>query len=271
MLLHRVHRGPLYVAHLDHGWREESSAEADELKKEVESLRIPFYSKRLECFGEGNWEEKARLMRLAFLKEIYTKVGAMGLFMGHHADDRAEVVLKRLFEGAPFLRLGAFGEETEMEGMRLLRPLIPFSKKKITRWLEIEGVSYFQDPTNSDPRFLRGRMRAEMIPMLTKAFGKQIASNLCFLADEAESVRSYFHQINLPFIQEQGDKLLVDPALPALQVRYLIQQWLDRRGLFLSRDSLFAAVDLLLNKKNGELISGSINLKIKNGIIYIKD
>ena len=38
---------PLYVAHIDHGWREESKQQAKALQKEVEELGLPFYLKVL--------------------------------------------------------------------------------------------------------------------------------------------------------------------------------------------------------------------------------
>ena len=96
--------------------------------------------------------------------------------LGHHADDWAEVVLKRLFEGASLPSLGGMTPHSSLKGMSLYRPLLPFPKKQILNWLSEQEISYFVDKSNESSEFLRGRIRLEMIPYLTQSFGKAISS-----------------------------------------------------------------------------------------------
>src|SRR5271165_84222 len=93
----------LHIAHVDHGWRPESSAEAEQLKSDVERLKLPFYLKRLENIPMK--ENEARSARLGFFKELYDKLGCQALILGHHGDDQSETVLKRILEGASFSAL----------------------------------------------------------------------------------------------------------------------------------------------------------------------
>lgn len=270
----RKHKVRLLVAHIDHGWRKESSLEAALLQKEVESMGWSFYLKIVDCkeFGSGNWESKGRDIRLRFFQELYCEKGVQALFLGHHADDRAEGVLKRLFEGSSFFHLGGMGTDIEMQGMRILRPLLSYPKEKIFDFLKRKGISYFSDPTNLDPSFLRGRMRSEMLPFLQNSFGKNIGKNLCLFADETREVVAYFSSLNRSFL-EGGREGVLDLKeklpLPEIQLRYLLREWLERQNLVFSRSILHSAVSLLLRGGAGKFSSGSSEILIRNGVISI--
>lgn len=264
----------LLVAHVDHGWRKESAEEAVALEKQVEAMGWPFILKTVDSqlFGSGNWELKGREIRLQFFSELYLKQGASALFLGHHADDRAEGVLKRLFEGASLPLLGGVSSDCEIVGMRVLRPLLSYPKKKIVGYLEKNKISYFSDPTNTDPAFLRGRMRSEMLPFLQNSFGKQIGKNLCLFADEAQAVITYFSSLNRPFL-ETGEAGVLDLQgklpLPEIQLRYLLKEWLRRENVSLSRSMILSATKILIRQGTGTLCSKSGGIIIKNGVISI--
>ncbi|MCH9703393.1 MAG: tRNA lysidine(34) synthetase TilS, partial [Chlamydiae bacterium] len=98
---------PFEVAHIDHGWREKSAEEAEKLQTLVNE---PFHLKRLEKFSQ-NAEDQARRARLNFFRELCEKRGLEGVLLGHHADDQAETVLKRLFEGARLTKLSGLERE----------------------------------------------------------------------------------------------------------------------------------------------------------------
>lgn len=265
----------LLIAHVDHGWRKESAKEASSLQKEVSIMGWPFFLKTVDSkeFGSGNWESKGREIRLQFFSETCMQENAQALILGHHADDRAEGVLKRLFEGASLPFLGGMGMDSQMRGMRILRPLLAFPKKKIVEYLDKQGISYFSDPTNEDPSFLRGRMRSEMLPFLESSFGKQIGKNLCLFADETQEIAAYFSSLNRPLLDDlcdsSGLNLKEKLPLPEIQLRYLLKEWMGREGLFLSRSMILSAVKTLLSGDSGTFCSGSGGIVIRNGIISI--
>jgi tRNA(Ile)-lysidine synthase len=234
----------LHVAHVDHGWRIESSTEAQLILDEVERLGLVFHLKSLSLkdFSLGNSEEQGREYRLDFFSQIYIEIGAQALLLGHQADDQAETVLKRVFEGASFFSLGGLATDAIVWGMRIWRPLLIVEKKEIIQWLLKRNLNYLSDSTNCDKRFLRGKMREEMIPYLTAAFGKQIAANLCRLGEESKEVKEYFHKLNRPILaglekQPNRDCLNLNLYLPipSIQLKYLLKGWLEQEGVTLSR------------------------------------
>lgn len=181
----------IHLAHIDHGWREESKRQADEFKEKMERLGLAFHLKTLNPsdFAVGNKENKARDLRHAFFQEIYYLIDAQALLLAHQMDDLAETVLKRLFEGAGIFSWSSMQESSSLNGMHLWRPLLSLSKKELLAWLELRGLIYYVvDGTNLDPQFLRGRMRTEIFPYLEELFGKNIVASLCTLSEDAALV-----------------------------------------------------------------------------------
>ncbi|MCH9610483.1 MAG: tRNA(Ile)-lysidine synthase [Chlamydiales bacterium] len=202
---------PFEVAHIDHGWREKSAEEAEKLQTLVNE---PFHLKRLEKFSQ-NAEDQARRARLNFFRELCEKRGLEGVLLGHHADDQAETVLKRLFEGARLTKLSGLERERIVEGVLLLRPLLSFRKKELLAYLG-EGF-YFQEPPADD---LRSRMRGEILPLLSEKFGKEVAPALCRIAADAQELRekkeSFWLKESVADFFEQQRVSVSKPTLSAI-------------------------------------------------------
>ncbi len=176
--LQRKYALDLHVVHVDHGWREESAREAEELRKYAETLGLPFIVKRLKSSKGKNLEEEARNARFAIFQKTYESLGAQAIALGHQAGDQAETVIKRLLEGSHITKLGAMRNVSLHEKMTVWRPFIHLPKKVLVAYCKRQKIPFLIDKTNRDPRFLRSRMREDLIPMLEKYFGKAIESNL---------------------------------------------------------------------------------------------
>ena len=158
----------LHVAHLDHALRPDSADDgrfvADEalrrgLPCSVEQRDVSAYART-----EGlSLEEAGRRQRYAFLDQVADRVGAGFIALGHHADDQAETVILRLLRGSGATGLG--GMEIAREG-RYLRPLLRVRRAEIEEYARQRGLRYRADPSNRDPRFLRNRVRGELMPLL---------------------------------------------------------------------------------------------------------
>ncbi len=173
---------PFEVVHIDHGWRQESGPEAAQLEALVE---VPFHLKKLDK-PDRNAEDRARQGRLAIYREILAERGLAAVLLGHHADDQAETILKRIFEGARLTKLVGLEREKNVEGVCLLRPFLKFRKKELLKWLEDADISYFVERPSTD---LRSRMRGTLLPFLSEQFGKEIVTTLCRLADDSKELR----------------------------------------------------------------------------------
>ncbi len=189
-LFHTLLRGgyPFQICHINHGWRKESATEAKQLEAMALSHHIPFYYIQLQIDpASKNLEEISRDARLKAFAGIYHQVGAKALLLGHQRDDLAETILKRVFEGAHLQHIPGIKRESTLHGMHLIRPLLHLSKEEIVEYLEDEKISYFTDPTNLSAEFLRGRMRAKLVPQLEESFGKKVKENLLLLGERLQT------------------------------------------------------------------------------------
>ena len=177
----------LSLLHVDHGWREESEKEAEELAK----LPFPFYQTRLEMSG-GNLEEKAREARYAFFEKMQEDIGFDALLLAHQRDDLAETALKRVCEGAALENQACMRPVSCLGGLALWRPLLSCAKSELISYLAHR--EYFTDPTNASEKFLRGRMREKIVPKLERDFGKNVRENLAWHAEKSAELADFLER-----------------------------------------------------------------------------
>ncbi len=177
----------LFAHGVDHGLRAEASAELELASKLAAALGVPFSTTKLALAHGSNLQARARAARYAALEERAHAVGGALIATAHHADDRAETVLIRLLRGAAPAALSVLPAR---DGARL-RPLIRARRADVLLHLERHGVEFADDPSNRDARFLRSRVRHELLPLLVELSPK-IVEHLTALADElaAEPLRS---------------------------------------------------------------------------------
>lgn len=243
---------PFGVAHLDHGWRKESAEEAEALKGVVESRKIPFHLKSLELCSEGeNLENAGRKQRFAYFRELCDRFGYQAVILGHHANDQAETVMKRVFEGANLLRCGGMREISNIHGVAVWRPLLKIPKYQILNWVREKGLSFFEDPSNHSDENLRGRMRQKLFPAIEEAFGKRIAGNLCELGDQISLLEDYFHARLGPVLanlDRQPWGVFLDLSgmdVHPVEYRQLVLKVCGQEGCALSRGQLASVVAML--------------------------
>ena len=199
--------------------------------------------------------------------------------LAHHAEDQAEVVLKRICEGAHLTSLRGMQLDMRLEEMRIWRPLLPVSKKILRAWLEKKALVPIEDPTNENSQFLRARMRKEIFPELSRLFGKEIAGNLCKLGRQAQELDRYFYQKNLIlFTMQKEDDIKIEwdlnPFLPLdkVELYYAIKQWKKKKKVILPSSLMDIIMECLVKNKTKELLYKNKLLKIDLGrLILIKN
>ncbi|MGZ3473684.1 MAG: tRNA lysidine(34) synthetase TilS, partial [Polyangiales bacterium] len=128
----------------------------------------------------GNLQARAREARWAALREVALAISAFRIATAHHRDDRAETVLIRVLRGAPLEGLAVLPAESH----DILRPLIHASRPQIESHARRRRLTWGDDPSNSDARHLRTRVRAEVMPLL-RTLDPRIAEHLVALAEGA--------------------------------------------------------------------------------------
>jgi tRNA(Ile)-lysidine synthase len=180
---------------VDHGLR---AAAADELAlagRFASQFGVPFSSTHVQVAPGANLMARARDARYralegALARWIERDGGGAGaehryIATGHHADDRAETMLIRLLRGTGPAGLAVLAPRSS----HLIRPLVRARRTDILAHVERHRVPHAQDPTNHDPRFLRTRVRHELLPLFEE-ISPRIVEHLCELADAMGELES---------------------------------------------------------------------------------
>lgn len=264
----------LHLAHVDHGWREASGEEAAALEAMAQNLQLPFYLKTL--VSEVSSELEARVARYQYFLSLYEKEGFQALLLAHQADDQAETVLKRILEGKNLLSIGGMKASLSLEGMQVWRPLLTVRKKSIIQWLSERGLKAIDDPTNRDPRYLRARMRTEILPSLSKQFGKEVTLNLSRLGAGAQELRAYLQRKIAPYlskVEREKGKIFLDfsPFLPMEKIEFLAlcKELTEQEGALFSHEILENLYKALLNKRSCRFSYQGREILIKKSILIL--
>ena len=176
-------QGFFLCAHgVDHGLRAEASAELDRAGARCAELGVAFSRTVLAVPDGGNLQARARDARRAALIAAAELAQAELIATAHHAEDRAETVLIRLLRGSGPRGLAVLPPRSGI----WIRPLCRARKSDVRLHLERHALAFAEDPSNQNPRFLRTRVRSELLPLLSD-LSPRIAEHLCALADALEA------------------------------------------------------------------------------------
>lgn len=161
----------LHIAHVNYRLRGAAS-DLDEVlvRERAAAYDIPCTVFRPKKTVKGNLEETLRDERYAFFERLRKKLGYGRVAVAHHEDDQAETVLLRLLRGAGLQGLAAMRSQSGA----IIRPLLSMSRQDILQYLEERGLPYREDESNGDRRFMRNRIRHELIPLLERDFQPNI-------------------------------------------------------------------------------------------------
>ena len=206
----------LFAEGVDHGLRAEAGAELDRAERFAEQLGVPFGRTRVNVPMGGNLQARARSARYAALRARARELGVSLIATAHQADDRAETVLLRLLRGTSPRGLGVL---PVLSG-DLVRPLIRARRADIEAHARRHQVPFSEDPSNRDARFLRARVRHELMPLLAE-LAPGIVNSLTALADEvAQAELSVANASELPLRlgraqRRELSRMLAEPSSSA--------------------------------------------------------
>lgn len=184
----------LHVAHLDHNLRPESAEDAQFVAALAAQWQLPFHHRQLPVgalttSGEGV-EAAGRQARYAFLTEVALQVTPVAqtpiIALAHHADDQAETLLLHLVRGSGLHGLGGMlwvaprwaGDlwldappDQQQRRLHFVRPFLGIQRADLLRYLRTAGLSWREDSSNQDQRFVRNRLRHAVLPVLAAING----------------------------------------------------------------------------------------------------
>ena len=190
------------IGHLNHGLRSSAATrDAAFVSSLGNKMGLPAHVaaediQNLHQQHKGSLEALGRKARYNFFSRIARKFGYSKIALGHHADDNAELILMNLFRGSGPLGLSGI---PPVRNNRYIRPLIEQPRKRIMEYLQDIQAAYVLDATNNDLRFLRNRIRHELIPGLTRGYNPNLVDTLnrtaAIFRDEDDWLNQYSGRI----------------------------------------------------------------------------
>jgi len=158
----RARGGDILALVVDHGLRAASAAEAAWTLHTLAERGIAAELLSLALPPGPAVQERARQGRLAVLLAACAARGRPWLLLGQHRMDQAETLLFRALRGSgPTGLAGMAGLRPAAEAL-ILRPLLGMPPARLEALLRQHGLTPLRDPSNTDPRFTRARLRAAL-------------------------------------------------------------------------------------------------------------
>jgi tRNA(Ile)-lysidine synthase len=200
------------AVHVDHGLRPSSGSEAEVVAVAARRVGAAFRAERVAVPDGPNLEARAREARHRAL--------GPGAATGHTMDDQAETVLGNLLRGA-----GVHG----LAGMRAgpVHPLLGLRRRETVALCAHLGLATVCDPSNRDPRFVRNRVRAELLPLCADIAGRDVvpvlARQAAVLAGDADLLDAVADELDPTDVAALA-------AAPPAQARRAVRRWLSSDG-----------------------------------------
>ena len=156
------------VAHVNFQLRgEDSQADAKNVQDWCEANSVVYHMNQLpaeeEATRKGDGiQDAARRLRYAWFEELRTERGAACVAVAHHMKDQTETLLIQLLRGVSPSSLGGMSPRN----VNVIRPFLSWSQEEIEEWVALDHVPYREDKSNQSPKYLRNRIRNEVLPLL---------------------------------------------------------------------------------------------------------
>ena len=278
------------VVHLDHMFREDSKSEADFVEKFAKKKGIKLFRRQVnlpEIIKKNNFstEAAARKERFKFFKEVINKYNFDLLALAHHRDDQAETVLLNLFRGSGLQGLSGIQAKAEFNGVKVIHPMLNFSKKEILDYCHKRNLRPRFDSSNQKSIYTRNVIRNEIFPIVEKKINnsarKVIARSSNLLAAENEFLNKLVLREYKKILKSKSDKKIVidfnkfkdiDQVLQRRIYRMVYDELNDNLDdLYL--DHIFEIEELISDKKTGRGVDIASEIRVEisySNLVFLK-
>ncbi|TYT74552.1 tRNA lysidine(34) synthetase TilS [Desulfobotulus mexicanus] len=281
--LKNLHGAFMGVAHLNHSLRPEADEEESFVADQAAQLGIPFHSHKVSLHREYpglGCEEAGRMARYNFFNFLMKTKKYTRIATAHHAGDRTEQILMNLIRGCGPDGLG--GIPAIRDGY-VVRPLIDMERKEIISYLKDKGLSWKEDPSNTDTRFLRNRIRHQLIPLLENNFNPAIRKGLLRTGNIAAEENRWMNSMaektySSLLLEEKSNAVILDGRklsllFPGHQARILRHAIFQIQGNLqsITLPHVEAIQKALQSTESSELhLPGKILVRLSQNILEIK-
>ena len=273
--------GAVRAVHVNHQLQPNASDAEAFCRDLCSRLDVPLVVERVTVAGGdnpdnvGGLEEAARTERYSVFEALMQPRDL--LLMAHHGDDQSETVLFRMLRGSGVRGLAGMPSRRDLGAGVLVRPLLGFGRLELERWARSAGLSWVDDPSNTDERFDRNFLRHQVLPRLRQRW-PGLDRRLRHTAEacaESEALNRKLAELQWHTLGGERDRLPVSGLreMSLAEQKNLVRWWIRARGFHapsigdwrqVLQDLLFAGED-----REPEFRSGGFSLRRFQGDLYL--
>ena len=162
--------GQVAALHVHHGLQDAADGFEAHCAETCRLLGVPFHSSHVDArhaTGESP-EDAARRARYRTLAALARSHGLQHVALAQHADDQVETMLIALSRGAGVDGLAGMPASMQRHDVFFHRPLLELRADTMRAWLAERQIAFIEDPSNSDARYTRNRIRHGLLPALAE-------------------------------------------------------------------------------------------------------
>lgn len=245
-MLHNDHALDLIVAHFNHGIREDSVDDAAFVAGLAAAYGLPYVGGAGQLGPEAS-EATARTHRYAFLQSVCAEHGAQAIITAHHQDDVIETAALNMIRGTKRRGLVSLQSTDAIQ-----RPLLYMTKQAIREYAVLHHLEWVEDSTNSEMKYARNRVRAQLHRTLNVAYRAEIMQLL-------ETITVYNQQIDVQLNKiliknQQSLRKELVATTDQLTANEIIAAWLRNARVTFDKKTIERIYDGLKNLQNGSKI-----------------
>lgn len=220
------------VATFDHGTGPAATHAVELVVHECLTMGVPVEAGREASPPPRRTEAHWRASRWAFLRAVAEERRAT-IVTAHTLDDQAETVAMRILRDASARGLAAMAWPSP----GVVRPLLSVRRAELAAYAAQHHVPFVDDPSNRDARYLRNRLRAQLLDAIERA-RPGFAAELAAIGDAAAQWRGDLAAlVDALGVQHVGDVTVIEASalasLPEDGLRVLWPEIAGRGGVVL--------------------------------------
>lgn len=265
------------AAHVNHQLREAADADASFVHDLCFELGVELHTSVVkEDPPNGNIEAWGRVVRYRFFRDLLSARDLDATITAHTANDVVETLLMRLVSNKELYSI-----HKREENLKVIRPFLGIWREHVDLFLKEKGLKHVEDASNQDTKFLRNRIRHEVVPLLSDRFDGDIKKILWEQARTLDEDLAALMAFTHPYMErirrhEIGSKEWLRTfknsiiELPeALKWRLVDQVFRPIAGFGYGRDVSDRIAEFILGSATGIELPGKLTLRRKDGGIKV--
>ncbi len=274
--LSRLFRWQLHILHFHHGLREESDEEARFVRNLSQRLNLEFHLRTTRDFQSetSGLQEKARNWRRTEALKLREEIRADSILTAHHAEDQLETWLLKWLRGAHLSGLQGMSRSDPP----FIRPLLDFRKNMLSDFLKENGFEWREDASNQDSKYMRNRVRNELLPLLRTLSREGIESRIRDLDSQSRLLQKELESQYQIWLEKIGPVSelpisVIESESEFLQQEILVRFITGKTGIALSYRQLEKIWTLVRNSTNpwSYHLEGEWTINCEGGKLSLKE